>query len=270
MADIHPTSVIEPGAQIAEDVSIGPFCCVGADVSIGPRTRLMSHVVITGRTRIGDDNVLWPHSTFGGFPQDVGYKGDPTELLIGDNNIIRENVTMHVGSPKGGGVTRVGDNNYIMVGVHVAHDCQLGNHLVLANSIMMAGHVHIEDHVVMGGGAGVHHFTTIGQYAFVAGITRTLHDVPPYTIVEGNPSRPRQVNRLGLARNGFSDEQIRRLSDACWRLFRPHRNGSPRSMEQKVADLEATNPDDPHVQRLIRSVRNSMAGRHGRYLESFR
>jgi len=271
MTNIHPTSVIELGAQIADDVNIGPFCCVGADVGIGSGTRLISHVVVTGHTRIGADNVIWPHTTLGGYPQDIGYKGAPTELVLGDNNVIRENVTMHVGSVKGGGVTRVGSNNYIMVGVHVAHDCHVGDYVFMANNILLAGHVHVEDRVVMGGASAVHHFATIGQYAFVSGLTRVLHDVPPYMIVDGEPARPRQINRVGLTRGGFSAEQISRLDTACRRLYRHRRGGGPLpSMDQKLARLDEQFADDPHVRNLVDAVRKSMSGPHGRYRESFR
>ena len=272
MTDIHPTSVVEPGAQIADDVSIGPFCCVGANVSIGAGTRLVSHVALTGHTRTGANNVIWPHTTLGGYPQDLGYGGEPTELLIGDNNVIRESVTMHVGSVKGGGVTRVGNNNFIMVGVHVAHDCQLGDHVVMANNILLAGHVQVQDHVVMGGASACHHFSTVGQYAFVSGLTRVLHDVPPYMIVDGNPARPRQINRVGLARGGFSAEQIKRLDKACRQLYRRHRavDGPPPNMDQRLARLEEQFPDDPHVRNLVTAERNAMSGPHGRYQESFR
>lgn len=272
MTEIHPTAAIDPGANIADDVSIGPFCCVGPKVTIGPGTRLISHVVLMGNTQIGTHNVIWPHVTLGGWPQDLGYSGAETQLIVGDHNVIRESVTMHVGTPKGGGVTRVGDHNYIMVGAHIAHDCHIASHVIMANAILLAGHIHVEDGVVMGGAAGVHHFTTIGQYAFVAGVTRILHDVPPYMIVEGNPSRPRQINRVGLTRNGFSEEQIERLDTACRRLYPPRRdhNSPPPNMAEKLDRLEADFPDDPHIQYLIAFLRRSMAGPHGRYLESFR
>lgn len=272
MTDIHPTSVVEPGAQIDDDAKIGPFCFVGPNVTIGAGTRLISHVVVTGHTQAGANNVIWPHTTLGGYPQDLGYKGEPTELLIGDNNVIRESVTMHVGSPKGGGVTRVGSDNFIMVGVHVAHDCQVGSHVVMANNILMAGHVHVEDHVVMGGGSAFHHFTTVGQYAFISGLTRVMHDVPPYMIVDGCPSRPRVINRVGLTRGGFSPEQLERLETASRRLYhqRQDAEGLSTNMDQRLADLEREFPDDPHVRNLVTAARNSMSGPHGRYRELFR
>lgn len=272
MSDIHPTAVVEPGAEIAEDVSIGPFCSVGPDVSIGSGTRLVSHVAVTGHTRIGTSNLIWSHVTLGGYPQDMGYEGEPTKLLIGDNNVLRESVTMHVGSVKGGGVTRVGNGNYLMVGVHIAHDCQLGDGIVMANNILLAGHVHVEDNVVMGGASAVHHFGTIGRCAFVAGMARVLHDIPPYMIAEGEPTRVRHANLVGLARNGFSHEQIKRLNAACRRLYRPKpaADGSTTTMDQNLARLEADCPDDEHVRYLIDFVRRSMSGPHGRYRESFR
>ena len=271
-AEIHPSAAIASGAQIADDVSIGPFCHVGPDVTIGPGTRLISHVVILGDTRIGAHNVIWPHVTLGGWPQDLGYAGQETQLTIGDHNVIRESVTMHVGSPKGGGLTSVGDHNYLMVGAHIAHDCRIGSHVIMANAVLLAGHIHVEDGVVMGGGAGVHHFTTIGRYAFVAGVTGIRHDVPPYMIVDGNPSRPRHINRVGLGRNGFTEDQIQRLDTACRRLYPPRREhkGPPSNMAERLASLEADFPDDEHIQYLVAFLRRSMSGPHGRYRESFR
>lgn len=272
ITDIHPTAAVDPGAQLAEDVSVGPFCCIGPDVSIGSGTRLLSHVVVMGHTRIGAGNVIWPHVTLGGWPQDVGCDGQDTQLLVGDHNIIRENVTMHVGSPKGGSVTRVGDRNYFMVGAHVAHDCQLGSGIILANNILLAGHVHVEDGVVMGGGAAVHHFTTLGRYAFVGGVSPIVHDVPPFMIVEGHPARARHVNRVGLARNGFAPDQIRTLERACRRLYPPRRDhpGAAGSMAEKLAGLEAEFPDDDHIRYLVDFLRRASGGPHGRYRESFR
>jgi UDP-N-acetylglucosamine acyltransferase len=272
MTDIHPTAVVEDGAQIADDVSIGPFCHIGAHVSIGQGTRLVSHVVITGHTSIGAHNMIWPNATLGGWPQDLGFDGQETQLIVGDYNVIRENVTMHVASAKADGVTRVGDHNYFMVGSHIAHDCQLASHITMANAALLAGHVHVEDGVVMGGACGIHHFTTVGRYAFIAGLTRVLHDVPPYMIVDGNPARPRQINRVGLKRNGFSADQIRCLHTACRKIYvtRRHSNNPSPFMAEKLNAVETQFPDDPHIQYLLAFLRRAMAGPHGRHLEAFR
>lgn len=269
MPDIHPSSVIEDGAQIADDVTIGPFCHVSPHVTIGARCKLMSHVVVTGHTTLGEGNVLWPQVVLGGDPQDVGYKGEPNTLIVGDDNIFRENVTAHIGTTKGGGITRIGDKNYLMAGAHIAHDCQVGSRILMANNVMLAGHVHVHDAVVIAGGTGVHHFTTVGTCAFLAGISVVTMDVPPYTIADGSPAKIRLINKVGLRRNGFTDEQVARL-EAAFRKIRRRRNTDSLSFEDRLAAVEAEYPNDEPVANLVDGFRKSMQGRHGRYLESFR
>jgi UDP-N-acetylglucosamine acyltransferase len=272
MAEIHPTAVIEKGAKIADDVVIGPFCWVGPQAVIGARTRLMSHVVIHNDTTIGEDNVVWPHCVFGGDPQDVGYAGQPTRLVIGNGNTFRENVTIHRGSHKGGELTTVGDRNYMMIGVHIAHDCHIGNHVLMANNIMLAGHIHVQDHVVMAGAVAIHHFATIGSYAFIGGLAGVVHDVPPYMIVDGHPARVRAVNRVGLKRNGFTDDQIGTIDAAYRQLYRHTVNGEQRPvpMADRLVAVENDFGSDANVANLISFVRKAMSGPHGRYLEQFR
>ncbi len=271
MSNIHSTAVVEPGAQIAPGVDIGPFCYVGPHVEIGPGTRLVSHVTILGRTTLGANNTVWPQATIGAQPQDLKYQGEDTCITIGDHNVIRESVTIHLGTENGGGVTRIGNDNLIMVGTHVAHDCLIGNHVILANSVHLAGHISIEDHVVISGACGVHHYVTLGQYAFIGGMTRIVHDAPPFMIVEGNPSTVRGVNTVGLKRHQFPDDSINRLKDAYRRLYRRTIGpGGPISMSQSLGKLDDLYPDDECIRLLIGFIQNSSIGLYGRFRESQR
>ena len=271
MPQIHSTSVVDDGAELAEDVFVGPFCYVGSQVRLGSRSRLMSHVSIMGKTSIGKDNSIWPHATIGASPQDLKFHGEDTELVIGDHNDIRESVTIHPGTQNGGGITRIGHDNLIMVGVHIAHDCIIGNHIVITNVVQLAGHILIHDHVVIGGASAVHSYVSIGQFAFVAGMTRVTKDVPPFMTVEGNPAVVRGVNSIGLERNQFAAEDISSLKDACRRLFR-NSNGETvvRNMAENLAALKAEYGDNECVRSLTDSIQRSMTGLHGRYLESRR
>jgi len=275
MNQVHPTAVIEDGAQIADDAHVGPMCYVGANATLGSGTRLISHVVVLGRTTLGKSNTVWPHTVLGGQPQDFKYRGEDSQLVIGDNNEIRESVTIHLGTDNGGGVTRIGSDNLLMVGTHVAHDCVIGDHVVLANLVQLAGHIHIEDHVVISGASGFHHFVTVGQYAFVGGMSRVVHDVPPFMILEGHPSKVRGVNTIGLTRNQFPQETIRRLKDAYRRLFRSSAaNGkdadSTSNMAQALAKLQDDYPDDECIMLLARFIKHSSIGLFGRYREGQR
>lgn len=271
MPTIHPTSVVEPGAQLAEDVNIGPFCYVGGGAVIGAGTRLVSHVTVIGRTSLGAHNVVWPQAVLGGDPQDLKFKGEDSQLIIGDHNHIRESVTIHKGTDHGGGLTQVGSHNLIMIGCHIAHDCIVGNHVVMANAVGLAGHIRIEDHAAIGGFAGFHHFVTVGQYAYVGGVSRIVHDVPPYMVVEGNPQRVRGVNMIGLSRHGFDDDTKDHLKDAWRKLYRhaAEHNGVG-STKQALAELTQLYPDDTHIARLVEAVQHTAEGIHGRYLESLR
>lgn len=264
MPKISPLAVIDPKASIHDEAEIGPFCVVGPEVSIGARTRLLSHVVLMGRTTIGKDNVLYPHVVLGGPPQDKKYKGEPTGLEIGDGNVFREAVTVHIGTPHATGCTRVGNNNLLMVNVHLGHDVQLGSNGIFANNSMIAGHVIIGDCVAMMGGVGVHHFVRIGEYSFVAGMSRIHHDVPPYCKVDG-ADLVRGVNDIGLKRAGFLEADIDALDDAYRRLFSRQ---TPRSVA--MAQFNVDNGLNPHVRRMIEFLRERDLGKHGRYQESLR
>ena len=271
MADIHPSSVIDSRAELADDVEVGPLCYVGPNVRIGHGTRLISHVSILGPTTIGQGNTLWPQCVLGADPQDLKYHGEHTELRIGDHNIIREAVTIHRGTVNDQCVTVVGDHNLIMAYTHIAHDCIIDNHIVLANSIALAGHIHIQDHAVLGGQTAIHHFVTVGQYSYIGGMTRLVHDVPPYMIVEGYRATVRSVNLVGLARHGFSDSSIQHLKTAWKKLFKNTAEGSGVGQTaQQLTQLEADYPDDQAVMTLITAIRNAQSGTHGRYREAMR
>lgn len=275
MTRIHPTAVVEPGAEIADGVIIGPFCYVGADVALGRDTRLVAHVTVLGHTTLGVGNTVWPQATLGADPQDLKYRGEQTRLIIGDHNEIRESVTIHLGTENGGGVTRVGNENLFMVGIHIAHDCVIGNHVVLANSVHLAGHICIRDHVVISGATAVHHYVTIGQYAFIGGMTRIVHDAIPFMIHEGNPSKVRGVNTIGLTRHQFPDHTVNNLKEVYRRLYRntsDNGDNSPSggSMAENLAMVENDYTDDECVGILVEFMRNSSIGLFGRYRESIR
>ncbi len=271
MPEIHPSSVIERGAELADDVYVGPFCHVGPRVCVGPGTRLIGHVTVLGRTTMGEGNVVWPGAVIGGDPQDLKFDGEDSELVIGDHNDIRECVTIHKGTANDRGLTRIGDANLIMAYTHVGHDCVLGDHTVIANAVQLAGHIAIEDHASIGGATAIHHFVTIGSYAYVGGMTRIVQDVPPFMIVEGNPSRVRGVNVIGLKRHRFSQETEARLKDAWRKLYRnAHEQSGVGSTGAALAALEAAYPDDGHIAMLLDAVRRSAAGIHGRYREAHR
>ena len=271
MTLIHPSSVVDPKADLAHDVQVGPLCHIGRDVKIGPGTRLISHVVVLGPTEIGAANTIWPNATLGGDPQDLKYGGEPTRLVIGDHNQIRESVTMHRGTENDNGVTTIGNHNLFMAYVHVAHDCLIGNHVIIANGVALAGHISVEDFAAIGGETGVHHFVTIGQYAYIGGMCRLVTDVPPYMMVEGSPAKVRGINSIGLVRHGFSPETVDHLKDAYKRLFRNAAEGTGvGQMSENLIQIEKDYPDDPAIARLVCAIRKASAGVHGRYRESLR
>ena len=220
MANIHPSAVVDPHAELADDVVVGPFSIVGPDVSIGAGTVLKSHVVVEGRTTIGERNVFHPGAAIGCTPQDKKYRGEPTRLVVGDDNVVRENCTMAVGTVQDEGLTVVGSRNLFMANAHVAHDCRVGSDVILANNVALAGHVTVEDHAILGGQAAVHQFARVGAYAMVGGLSAVIQDVPPYLICHLNPGRPAGLNTVGLRRAGFTDEMMRALRRAYGALYR--------------------------------------------------
>ncbi len=266
MPTIHPTAVIDTSARIAASAVIGPYCVIGPDVVIGEHSILHNHVTVQAHTTIGQHNTIYPFAVIGADPQDRKFRGEKTTCVIGDRNKIREHVTIHRGTGNGGGVTSIGCENLIMVAAHIAHDCLLSDGIVIANQVMLAGHVRIEDGANIGGGAGIHHFATIGTCAFVGGLARITKDVPPYMIVEGNPAEVRGHNHLAMQRRGYCAEHIDAIKDAYKRLFRD--NGA--SMAEKLADLRRGYPQVQAISRLCDALLASGDGVHGRALEIHR
>ncbi|MCG3179904.1 MAG: UDP-3-O-(3-hydroxymyristoyl)glucosamine N-acyltransferase [Phycisphaerae bacterium] len=265
MARISQLSEIHPSACIGEGVEIGPFCVVGPHVSIGAGCRLHSHVVLTGHVTMGAGNELYPYVVMGTAPQDLKYRGGPTRVEIGDGNTFREYVTVHPGTEAGGEITRVGSESLFMVGSHVAHDCLLADHVMLGNFCQLAGHVRMEEYSVVSALSGVHHFVTIGQYAFVGGLTAVKRDIPPFTIFYGSPGEVRGVNEVGMSRNGITPEQIKCVKSAYRRLFSGN-NDQLRQLEQ----LEAEPNQERCVAILCSALRSSLDGKFGRHRESLR
>ncbi len=219
MPDIHPTAIVAPGARLADDVAIGPYCVVGENVVLGSGVRLLSHVVVDGRTTIGEGTRLFPFASVGLDPQDLKYRGEPSSLIIGRYTTIREHVTINPGTKRGGMVTRVGDHCLLMVGTHVAHDCQVGNHVVFANNATLGGHVIVEDCAVLGGLSAVHQFVRIGRHAMIGGMSGVERDVIPYGQVMGDRARLTGLNIIGMQRRGFSRDDIQGLRAAYQFLF---------------------------------------------------
>jgi UDP-N-acetylglucosamine acyltransferase len=259
---VSPHAVVDPAAQLADDVFVGPFCVVGPDVKIGRGTRLESSVTLMGHVTLGEDNHVFPYSVIGAHPQDVSYRNTDTKVVIGDGNMIREGVTINRATEKEDGVTRVGSHNYLMAGAHVAHDCQLGSHIKIANGTMLGGHVHIHDFATLSGAVGVHHFATVGAYSFIGGQSRVIHDVPPYMLVDGQPARPRCVNVVALKRSEFSDDAIRALSEAHRLMYR-----AKVGLQHVRELLSGGHLLHPAVSQLMNFLEQQQQGRHGRARE---
>jgi UDP-N-acetylglucosamine acyltransferase len=219
MSQIHPTAIIEEGAQLGKNVVIGPFSMVGKDVILEDDVILMSHVVVTGRTSIGKQTKIFPFASIGHQPQDLKYHGEPSRLTIGERNIIREYVTMQPGTEGGGMITSIGDDCLFMVGSHVAHDCRIGNHVILANNATLAGHVIIDDYAIIGGLSAIHQFVRIGAHAIIGGMSGVENDVIPYGLVKGDRAKLSGLNLIGLKRRGFSATTIQGLREAYRMVF---------------------------------------------------
>lgn len=217
---IHPTALIDPGARLGENVTVGAYTIIGADVEIGDGTWIGPHVVINGPTRIGRDNRIFQFSSLGEAPQDKKYGGEPTLLEIGDRNTIREFCTFNRGTVQDAGVTRIGNDNWIMAYVHIAHDCQVGNHTIFANNSQLAGHVHVGDWAILGGYTGVHQFVRVGAHCMTGVGSVVLQDIPPYVMAAGNPAQPHGINSEGLRRRGFAPETIASIRRAYKTLYR--------------------------------------------------
>ena len=220
MTRIHATAVVDSKAEIANDVEIGPYSIIGPNVKIGAGTKIGSHTIIEGYTSIGKENNFAHFASIGGAPQDMKYRGEPTQLMIGDRNTIREFTTIHTGTAQDEGITRIGNDNWIMAYVHIAHDCQVGNHTIFASNAQIAGHVHVEDWAILGGMSGVHQFVRIGQHAMLGGASALVQDIPPFVMAAGEKASPHGVNVEGLKRRGFTTETITALRQAYKVLYK--------------------------------------------------
>ncbi len=220
MASIHPTALIAPGASLGSNVDVGAYSIIGANVVVGDGSVIGAHCVLDGHTTIGRHNCIHPFATVGGPPQDKKYAGEPTRLEVGDHNTIREYVTINTGTVQDGGVTRLGDHNWIMAYVHIAHDCQLGSNIILANAVQLAGHVQLGDWVFLGGLSGVHQFVRVGAHAMTGFQTRLSQDLPPFVTAAGNPCAATGINSEGLRRRGFSPERIAQVKQMHKVLYR--------------------------------------------------
>ncbi len=252
----------DPRAEIADDVEIGPFCVIGPQVRIGRGTRLENNVTLMGRVDIGEHNHIFPNCVIGGHPQDISYRGTDTCVVIGDHNIIREAVTINRGTEKEEGITSLGSHNFLMACSHIAHDCRLGSHIFMANAVLLGGHVRVQDHAAFSGAVAVHHFTTIGGYSFTAGLSRVLHDVPPFMLCEGMPARPRCINVVALKRNNFSPEAIHCLAEAHRLIYR-----AKVGLDHAREILRGNDQLVPQVNELLDFIQGQQSGKHGRSRE---
>lgn len=253
--DIHKTAIVSSKADIDEDVHIGPFCTVGEGVVINSGTRLISNVVVEGSTEIGEDCIIHPFATIGVPPQDLKYKNEKTGVKIGKKNIIREYVSIHRASVGGDGLTEVGDSNFLMAYVHIAHDCKIGNSTVMANAATLAGHVHIENYAVIGGLVAVHQYTRIGAYSMVGGFSGIGQDIPPYTMASGARAKLYGLNAIGLKRHGFSDEAINTLKKAYKILFR-----EKRTLKEALKKIKSELPETPEIKHLLEFIEKNKRG----------
>lgn len=252
---IHPTAIVSDKAVIADDVEIGPYTIIGDDVEIGAGTRVDSHVVIGGPTTIGKDNHIYQFASVGDDPQDKKYAGEPTKLIVGERNIIREFCTISRGTAQGEGETIIGDDNLIMAYVHIAHDCVIGDKTIMANNATLAGHVSVGDWVIFGGFSGVHQFCRIGAHAFVGMYAAINRDVPAYTMVSGYPAAPKGINSEGLKRRDFSPGQIRNIKDA-YRLV--YRKGL--KLADAIEEIASRAETQPELHLFLQSLRSSERG----------
>lgn len=254
MAQIHPSAVIEDGAKIGADVRIGPFCQVGAGVELGDGVELVSHAAVAGFTSVGSGTKIFPFASIGHQPQDLKYKGEPSRLVIGRNNMIREGVTMNPGTEGGGMLTKVGDNCLFMAGAHVAHDCILGDHVIMANNATLAGHIEVGDYAFVGGLAAVHQFCRIGKHAMIGGMSGVEQDVIPFGMVTGNRAHLSGLNLVGLKRRGFDRDEIHKLRSAYRMLF-----ADEGTLAERMEDVAQLFPNVGLVQDVVDFIRNSSA-----------
>lgn len=260
---IHPTAIVHPRAELGANVKVGPHCVIEKGCVIGEGTILMAGVVVHAETILGRKNVVHSYAVLGGAPQDLGYKDQPTRLTVGDNNTIREYVTLNRATTKERGETIIGSHNLFMACCHVAHDCILGDKIIMANNVLLAGHVRVGDCANISGAAAAQHFTTIGRYAYIGGMSKVKVDVPPYMVSDGDPALPRRCNEVGLRRHGFDEEVITALSAAFRAVFR-----SKEPVSEAVANLDPAGIEEVAIFKDF--LEQKLHGKHGRYLESLR
>lgn len=253
--EIHATAVVDSTALIDEDVFIGPFCILGKGVKIGRGARLLSNVIVEGMTEIGEECTVYPFSSIGFQPQDLKYKGEATGVKIGKRNIIREYTTIHRASVGGEGMTIVGDENFLMAYVHVAHDCKIGNHVIMANAAALAGHVAVEDYAYIGGLVGVHQFTRIGAYSMVGAFSAIGQDIPPFTMASGVRAKLFGLNTVGLKRHGFSDSTVAELKKAYKILFR-----DKGTLKEAIKKVQVELPYTEEIKHLIEFIEKNKRG----------
>lgn len=251
MAEIHPTAIVESGARLGLGVIVGPYCTVGPDVVLEDECRLISHVAVAGRTTIGPRTTIYPFASIGMPPQDLKYKGEPSRLAIGADNVIREHVTMNTGTEGGGMLTRIGDNGLFMVGAHVAHDCVVGNHVIFANNATLGGHVVVDDYAIIGGLAAVHQFCRVGAHAIIGGVSAVVQDVIPYGSASGDRARLIGLNIVGLRRRNFSRTDIQALRTAYRLLF-----AEEGTLAERIDDVAQMYSDNDAVMDIVAFMRS--------------
>ena len=252
---IHPTAIIAPGAKLAADVSVGPYSVIGENVEICAGTSIGPHTVIEGRTTIGRDNQIFQFASIGAVPQDLKFHGEETTLIIGDRNKIREFTTLHLGTEDGGGVTRVGNDSLFMAYSHVAHDCVVGDHVILANGATLAGHVEVDDYAILGGLSAVHQFARIGAHVMASGGSMIAQDVAPYTIVQGDRAKVVGLNLIGLKRRGFSADVLKTIKQAYKLVFR-----SGLKLEEAISSIESTLEASAELDYFVDFLKKSERG----------
>lgn len=263
---IHRLAIVHPDAVLGKEVDVGPYSIIDKDVTLGDGTVIKNNVTITGNTVLGKNNIIHPNAVLGAEPQDLKYRGEQTSLIMGDNNVVREGVTINKGTAGGGEKTIIGDNNFFMAYSHIAHDCILEDNVLLANGVLLGGHVVVERCAKLMGLVGIQPFVTIGRHAYVGGHARIVQDVPPYVIIEGHPAKIRQVNVIGLEREGFSEAQINAIKVAFREIFRSDKLNRSQILET----LEKKDDVSPEIRYLVAFLRNIDKGKYGRYRESLR
>lgn len=254
-SEIHPTAIVDKDAEIEDGAIIGPYCIIGGGARIKKGVRLISNVIIEGRTEIGEETTVYPFTSIGLPPQDLKYHGEDTGVIIGSRNIIREYTTIHRASVGGDGLTVIGNNNFLMAYVHIAHDCKIGSNIIMANAATLAGHVMVEDYAVIGGLVAVHQFTRIGAYAMVGGFSGIGQDIPPYMIASGARARLFGLNTVGLKRHGFSDDKIAELKKAYKILFR-----EKRTLKDAIKKVKEELPYTDEIRHLIEFIEENKRG----------